>query len=79
MTNRHRGGDVMEFLSKSDPILDIKERLYARASALQSIIEMNEKIIPWNEFEGGKITGESSMAQAEINFYNELLDLIERS
>ena len=69
----------MEFLSKADPVMDIKERLYARASALESIIEMNNKILPWNEFEGGKLTGESSMAKTEVAFYNELLDIIERS
>lgn len=69
----------MDFLNKTDPVADIKERLYARVSALKSITEMNDRILPWNEFEGGAIAGENAMITSEIEFFNELLDIIERS
>ena len=69
----------MEFLNKNDPISDIKERLYARVGGLKAIIEMNDNIIRRNDFEGGVISGENSMALSEIEFYNNLLDIIERS
>ena len=41
----------MDFLNKADPVADIKERLYARVSGLKQIVEMNDRILPWNEFE----------------------------
>lgn len=49
------------------------ELINGRIRTLQFLIRSNEKVIPYNEREGGWIDAETDMATDEIAFLEELL------
>ena len=59
--------------------MDIKELLYNRLNDLKSRIKTNADIVPYDPFEGGCLSGETSQYEDEIDFITNLLDTIERS
>ncbi len=58
--------------------MDIKEHLYNRINDLKHRIETNNKLVPYDAFEGGCFSGETSQCEDEIDFITNLLLTMER-
>ena len=69
----------MMFLDRKDPVVDIKELLYARLEALSDQKQTNLNLRGLKKREIAIVSFENAQIDTELNFITNLLDTKERS